>query len=94
MSFREKLEELQALGIDRVLVVRFNHKMRNMEAVEFIERVFVRGLAAKHIVVGDDLRFLRLAPLSIHASMLGDAGLPCGLGGALPRNSAENRCSE
>lgn len=59
MSFREKLEGLRELGIDIVLVVRFNDAMRNMEAVEFIEQVFVDKLSARHIVVGDDLRFGR-----------------------------------
>lgn len=59
MSFREKCEGLAELGIDTVLMVRFNDKMRNMEATEFIEYVFVEGLSARHIVVGDDLRFGR-----------------------------------
>lgn len=59
MSFREKFEGLRELGIDRVLMVRFNDAMRNMEAVEFIEQVFVDKLSARHIVVGDDLRFGR-----------------------------------
>ncbi len=59
MSFREKFEGLAELGIDWVLVVRFNDAMRNMEAVEFIEQVFVERLCARHIVVGDDLRFGR-----------------------------------
>ena len=47
------------LGIDRVILVRFNDAMRNMEATEFIEEVFVKHLNAQHIVVGDDLRFGR-----------------------------------
>ena len=59
MSFREKFEGLRALGIDRLLLVRFDDTMRNTEAVEFIEAVFVNGLSARHIVVGDDLRFGR-----------------------------------
>ena len=40
-------------------MVRFNDAMRNMEATEFIEEVFVKHLNAQHIVVGDDLRFGR-----------------------------------
>lgn len=59
MSFREKCEGLIELGIDRVLLVRFDDTMRNMDAVEFIETVFVKGLSARHIVVGDDVRFGR-----------------------------------
>ena len=59
MNFREKCEGFAELGIDRVMVVRFDDRMRNMEAVDFIEQVLVKGLNAKHIVVGDDLRFGR-----------------------------------
>lgn len=59
MNFREKLEGLSDLGIDRVLLVQFDDTMRNTEAAEFIENTFVRGLSARHIVVGDDLRFGR-----------------------------------
>ena len=59
MSFREKFEGMAELGIDRVILVRFNDAMRNMEATEFIEKVFVKHLNAQHIVVGDDLRFGR-----------------------------------
>jgi len=57
MSFREKFEALEALGVDRVLRVRFDESLRTMGAVEFITRIFVDGLGAKYIVVGDDLRF-------------------------------------
>ena len=59
MSFREKFEAMADLGINRVILVRFNDAMRNMEATEFIEEVFVKHLSAQHIVVGDDLRFGR-----------------------------------
>jgi len=59
MSFREKFLALKALGIDRVLRIRFTAAFRDMGAVEFIKQVFVDGLGAKYIVVGDDLRFGR-----------------------------------
>ena len=59
MSFREKFCELATLGVDRVLRVRFNEQLRRMSAVDFLARIFVDGLGAKYIVVGDDLRFGR-----------------------------------
>ena len=59
MSFREKFRELAALGLDRVLRVRFDASMQNMTAESFIQRIFVDGLGVKYIVVGDDLRFGR-----------------------------------
>lgn len=59
MNFREKFEALRALGIDRVLRIRFDERLRDMDAEDFIRKVFVEGLGAKYIVVGDDLRFGR-----------------------------------
>jgi riboflavin kinase/FMN adenylyltransferase len=57
MSFREKFRALQELGIDRVLRVCFDERLRNMSADDFIQRIFVEGLGVRYIVVGDDLRF-------------------------------------
>ena len=57
MSFREKFRALEELGVDRVLRVRFDDELRNMSALDFITRIFVDGLGARYIVVGDDLRF-------------------------------------
>ena len=45
------------VGVDRVLRVRFDDELRNMSALDFITRIFVDGLGARYIVVGDDLRF-------------------------------------
>jgi riboflavin kinase/FMN adenylyltransferase len=57
MSFREKFRALAELGVDRVLRVRFDEELRTMSAMDFISRIFVEGLGARYIVVGDDLRF-------------------------------------
>lgn len=57
MSFREKFIELRALGIDRVLRVRFDERFRSLSAEAFIEQIFVQGLGVRYLVVGDDLRF-------------------------------------
>lgn len=59
MSFREKFQAFKALGIDQVLRIRFTPSFREMSAREFIHAVFVEGLEAKYIIVGDDLRFGR-----------------------------------
>ncbi len=59
MSFREKFQAFKTLGIDRVLRIRFTSDLREMDAKDFIHRVFVAGLGARHIIVGDDLRFGR-----------------------------------
>ena len=57
MSFREKFVAMSALGVDRILRVRFDDELRTMSALAFIQRIFVEGLGASYVVLGDDLRF-------------------------------------
>ena len=45
MSFWEKCRALEALGVDRVLRIRFNEQFRSMSAQQFVDDVFVAGLA-------------------------------------------------
>lgn len=56
-NFRERLSLLADTGIDRVLVLKFNAELRGMSARDFIHRVFVDGLGARYIALGDDFRF-------------------------------------
>jgi riboflavin kinase/FMN adenylyltransferase len=56
-SLREKLELLAAQGMERVYVCRFSYAFAQIPAPEFIERVIVRGLDARWLLVGDDFRF-------------------------------------
>lgn len=56
-SFREKFLALQALGVDRILRVRFTEHLQTMSAQEFIDTLFVRGLGVSHVALGDDFRF-------------------------------------
>jgi riboflavin kinase/FMN adenylyltransferase len=56
---REKLEALESYGVDRVVVLRFDDRMRGMGADEFIDRLLVAGLGARHVVVGHDFHFAR-----------------------------------
>lgn len=57
MSFRQKFEALTAAGIDYVLCLHFNGRLRRLTSREFIDAVLVDGLAVRHLVVGDDFRF-------------------------------------
>ena len=59
MRFREKFEALDALGIDCFFCPRFSASMRNISAADFIRRILVHGLNARHVVIGDDFRFAR-----------------------------------
>lgn len=55
--FREKIKLLSVLPVDYVLVLRFNQGLADIEAEDFIQRILIGGLRAKHLVVGDDFRF-------------------------------------
>lgn len=57
MGFRSKYQRLQALGIDRLFVLAFNHRLANSSAEDFINEILVDGLGVQHIVIGDDFRF-------------------------------------
>jgi len=56
-SLREKLALLEACGINRVHICRFNARLARQSAEEFIDRNLVKGLAVRHLIVGDDFRF-------------------------------------
>ncbi|GAB4173399.1 MAG: bifunctional riboflavin kinase/FAD synthetase [Rhodocyclaceae bacterium] len=56
-SLREKLALLEASGVDRVHVCRFDERLAHASAEQFIDRILVRGLRIRHLVVGDDFRF-------------------------------------
>ena len=56
-SLREKLQLLDSCGVDRTLVCHFSRKWAALSAEDFIERVLVRGLGVKHVIIGDDFRF-------------------------------------
>ncbi|MFT5709779.1 MAG: riboflavin kinase/FMN adenylyltransferase [Halioglobus sp.] len=56
-SFREKFVALQALGVDRILRVRFTEHLQTMSAQDFIDTLFVGGLGVSHVALGDDFRF-------------------------------------
>ncbi len=57
MSFREKCLALRALGVDRLLRIRFDEQLRSMSAQQFVDEVFVAGLGVRYVVLGDDFRF-------------------------------------
>ncbi len=57
MSFWEKCRALEALGVDRLLRIRFNEQFRGMSARRFVDDIFVAGLGVRYVVLGDDFRF-------------------------------------
>lgn len=59
MRLREKIDALAVYGVDRLVVMRFDERLRNISAAEVIDRLFVGGLGMRHIVVGHDFHFAR-----------------------------------
>jgi len=59
MRLREKVEALPLYGIDRAVILRFDRRMQNISAQEFVDRLLVSGLGTRHLVVGHDFHFAR-----------------------------------
>lgn len=55
--FREKIEALRCYAIQQLCVLRFNQKLAQMSAQDFIEQLLVTGLNVRYLVVGDDFKF-------------------------------------
>jgi riboflavin kinase/FMN adenylyltransferase len=53
---REKLTALADLPIDRVLCVRFNRRVADLEPTAFV-RILLDGLGVRYLIVGADFRF-------------------------------------
>lgn len=56
-SLREKLLLLDAAGVDRTYICRFDARLAAQTAERFIEDTLVRGLRVRHLFIGDDFRF-------------------------------------
>ncbi len=57
MRFREKLVALEQEGVDIVVCLQFNQRLRSLTAEQFVQQVLIDGLMIRHLVVGDDFRF-------------------------------------
>jgi len=57
MLLRDKVVALRDTGIDRIVCLPFNPRLRSMTAEAFVDQVLVKALAVKHLVIGDDFRF-------------------------------------
>ncbi|WP_171910820.1 bifunctional riboflavin kinase/FAD synthetase [Candidatus Rickettsiella isopodorum] len=59
MRLREKIKFLQFLTIDRVLCLRFNKRLAECSAEEFVKKILIDKLGVKGLIIGDDFRFGR-----------------------------------
>ena len=56
---REKLQQFSRYNIDRVVCLKFNQKLANFSASEFVDNILLDGLAARKRIVGNDFRFAK-----------------------------------
>jgi riboflavin kinase/FMN adenylyltransferase len=56
-TLRDKLSELERCGVDQVVILPFDKALASLGPDEFIDKVLVKGLKAKYVLVGDDFRF-------------------------------------
>ena len=55
--FRAKAREIEAMGVDILIVQRFNEAFSMLEAKDFVLEALVKGISASHIVSGYDFVF-------------------------------------
>jgi len=55
--FREKVQVLREIGIDRMVILEFNARLAKMSAQQFVHDLLINGLGVQFLYVGDDFRF-------------------------------------
>jgi riboflavin kinase/FMN adenylyltransferase len=55
--WREKFLALAAQGVERLVTLRFDERMRAMSPRRFVDELIVAGLGTRHLVVGHDFRY-------------------------------------
>lgn len=73
---RDKYLELQKLGVDRLLCIKFDRQFASLSAEYFVEQLLVAKLGIEFLVVGDDFRFGKNRRGDF--AMLQREGLKCG----------------
>jgi riboflavin kinase / FMN adenylyltransferase len=56
---REKLQQFVCHDVDRVVCLRFDEKMANLSAAEFVDDILLDALSVKKLIIGDDFRFAK-----------------------------------
>ena len=56
-TLRDKLFDLAHCGVDQTVVLAFNARLAALSPQDFVDKVLVKGLGAKYVLVGDDFRY-------------------------------------
>jgi riboflavin kinase/FMN adenylyltransferase len=57
MRLGEKCAALDDLGVERLVVLRFDAHLQHLAPEAFVEQTLCQGLGARHVVVGEGFRF-------------------------------------
>ena len=57
MRLREKLAYFRETGIDRVVCLRFDRKLAELSADDFVNQILIDRMNIRHLIIGDDFRF-------------------------------------
>ena len=57
MRLSEKVVALEALGVERLVVLRFDARLQALGPDPFVRDVLAAGLGARHVVVGEGFRY-------------------------------------
>ncbi|MCH2549196.1 MAG: bifunctional riboflavin kinase/FAD synthetase [Alphaproteobacteria bacterium] len=55
--FRAKTRAVSDLGVDNLIVCKFNNNLAKLSAREFIQDILIRDLEVSHVIVGHDFAF-------------------------------------
>src|SRR5690606_27567914 len=64
-TLEEKIQILETLGLDYLVIHPFTHEFSRLSAGEYVREVLVDGLRAKKVIIGYDHRFGRNRNASI-----------------------------
>jgi riboflavin kinase/FMN adenylyltransferase len=71
-GLRDKLSALSQAGVEQAVLARFNQNFAEMSAEDFIEKLLIKGLKARWLIVGEDFRAaLATGDLTQAQSLLG-----------------------
>lgn len=56
-TWRERYEKLKRSGCDGLLQLKFDERLANMDAFNFVRDILVDTLQIRHLVIGDDFHF-------------------------------------
>jgi riboflavin kinase/FMN adenylyltransferase len=77
-TLRRRAALIEALGVETLFVLEFTDEVSRWEPEAFVDRVLVRGLAARHVVIGTNFTFGHRAAGNL--GVLADLGPAKGFG--------------